>query len=226
MTSCRASSTRERRAVGRSDAAASGFTLIELLIVIAILGVLVAVLLPNITGTRDSANSMATSALMLRLKTGCERFVQKHGYYPPDDLQPKADSKLPFKGDNGLNTGIESLVAFLSQGKQDGEDLSDLGGSLTNTDQDQHPAVLPLLQRKDRVEVADAWGLPLAYFSKTTTTLGFDKEQQILGSAGPVPARARRNASGGYLGGGKFQLLSAGKDGLFGTDDDVSFPEQ
>jgi prepilin-type N-terminal cleavage/methylation domain-containing protein len=206
----------------------AGFTLIELLIVISILGLLAAAFLPDLIGTRDRASEAQVSAMMVRLQTGCNTFKNANGYYPPDDLiDPQ--KKLSFKTDNGQNTGIESLVAFLSQSRKDGEDLSDAGGSLTNTDQDDHGAMLPMLNRKERLEISDAWGTPLAYFSHTTQTLGFGKPQSITGVGGQQlrePARARKNQDGAPLGAGKIQLLAAGKDGEFGTADDLSWPER
>ncbi|MFM1871364.1 MAG: hypothetical protein RL398_786, partial [Planctomycetota bacterium] len=182
---------------------------------------LAAVLLPNILGASDAANSTATEADMLRLETGCKSFQQKHGFYPPDDLRsPAKELPVEWKSDNGQNTGIESLVAFLSMARQGGADLSDLGAKLTNTDKDDHGVEQKLLRRKDRVEIADAWGMPLAYFVKS----GMSKPQLVCAPNGDTqPAAALKDAAGNYHG-GKYQFLSAGKDGVFGTDDDVVFP--
>ncbi|HEB53433.1 MAG TPA: type II secretion system protein [bacterium] len=203
-----------------------GFTLIELLIVISILGVLAAVLLPNILGVGATAEETATKATMLQLETACKTFHTEHGYYPTDDLKMlrAGGAKPKWKSDNGKNTGIESLVVLVSQSRKGGTDLGGLADSLVNTDGDTNGAPLPLLGgRRDRPEVADAWGTPLAYFAK----LNMDKPQLVVPAPdeAPVQVKAMRRADGAFYGQGKYQFLSAGRDLTFGTDDDLVWPE-
>jgi prepilin-type N-terminal cleavage/methylation domain-containing protein len=202
---------------------AAGFTLIELLIVIAILGLLAAVLLPNIVGMGKAAKEDATGATLLQISVGCENFTRKHGYFPPDDLKnPENPGKAVWKPDNGQNTGIESLVCFLSQGRADGEDFTSLGDKLTNTDKDDHGVDLPLLKTRERLEIADAWGTPLAYFGK----FGLDKQQTVAIAEGEsLFAKAKKGPDGRVFGDGKYQVLSAGADLIFGTDDDIVWPK-
>ena len=203
---------------------AAGFTLVELLIVISILGVLAAVLVPALIGGDESAKRTATEARMQQLETACGTFEREYGIYPSDDLSPPPGEKADWKKDNERNTGIESLVCMVSRGKQKGgSSLLGFADNIVNTDGDTHGAPLPMLDgRTDRVEIADDWGTPLVYFNARS----FDKKQTVVPGVdlAPVLVAAKKRPDGSYYGGRKFQLLSAGPDLTFGTDDDIVWP--
>ena len=94
---------------------------------------------------------------------------------------------------------------------------------------DSNDVLLPLLSRKERLELADEWGTPNVYFSKTSANLGFDKPQQIALPGGDGlrhTAKAWRNEDGQPIGGRKYQFVSAGRDQLFNTDDDLTWPQR
>lgn len=211
------------RRASRHDLAA-GFTLIELLIVIAILGVLAAVLVPQLTTANHAASRTATEADMQSLANGLATFERAHGVMPTDDLTSNvADYKATWKTDNGRNTGIESLVCFLSQSSRDGLDLEAMVDQMTNCDGDEHGIEIPRLKTKERKEVADHWKTPLCYFAK----FGLQKAQmvQLAPDSDAVQVKSRRRPDGRPYGDGKYQLLSAGQDMTFGTDDDLYWPK-
>ncbi|TNC29579.1 type II secretion system protein [Amycolatopsis alkalitolerans] len=70
-----------RQATPRSD---SGFTLIELLIVIAILGILAAIVVFSIVGVTDRGKKAACQADLNTATTAVEAYFAKNNVYPPD----------------------------------------------------------------------------------------------------------------------------------------------
>ena len=62
-----------------------GFTLIELMIVIAIIGILAAVAIPQLTGVRSEANVSAAKSELKNIQTQLELFYTRNDHYPEGD---------------------------------------------------------------------------------------------------------------------------------------------
>lgn len=63
----------------------NAFTLLELLVVISVIGVLVAIILPNLVGVRARARDSALKSDMRQLKTALRMYYNDHQRYPADD---------------------------------------------------------------------------------------------------------------------------------------------
>ncbi len=59
-----------------------GFTLIELLIVVAIIGILAAIAIPQFAAYREKAYNSASNSDLKNVKTGMEAFMADNQEYP------------------------------------------------------------------------------------------------------------------------------------------------
>lgn len=69
-----------------------GFTLIELLTVIAIIGILAAIIIPTVTTVKVSANKTKSKVQFNQWAASMELFKQEYGYYPSIGASNKVDS--------------------------------------------------------------------------------------------------------------------------------------
>jgi prepilin-type N-terminal cleavage/methylation domain-containing protein len=93
---------RDRLPRCRPSRRACAFTLIELLTVIAILGILSAILLPTLSGARVAANKAKTRAQFAQWSAAFEAFRQEYGAYP--QLFTASAQKLVNQGANTTAT--------------------------------------------------------------------------------------------------------------------------
>ena len=100
-----------------------------------------------------------------------------------------------------------------------------LDADLSNTDGDRTAKRLKGFESQELFEVCDAWGNPIAYlhhreYERADVYLSFDGE---TGEETEGPVRARRNVKTKRFHEPRdFQLISAGVDGSFGTEDDIT----
>jgi type IV pilus assembly protein PilA len=65
-----------------------GFTLIELLIVVAIIGILAAIAIPQFMAYRQKAYNSASTSDLRNMKTGMESFMADNQQYPDTLVEP------------------------------------------------------------------------------------------------------------------------------------------
>jgi prepilin-type N-terminal cleavage/methylation domain-containing protein len=202
----------------RIERRSSGFTLIELLAVIIILSILAFFLLTNLTDVLGTTDVQVTKITAQKISAALHELANDNGDFAPSSLP--SDLGAPPNMDN---LGSESLyVALLADGKP-GFGLFD--ENISNTDDDALARRAPGFEVPTLFELCDRWGNPFAYFH--WRDYGREDKYQTLnpetGEAMVSNARAQKNPdTGQYFEPRAFQLISAGPDGEFGTEDDIA----
>lgn len=95
-------------------AAPRGFSLLELMLVIAIIGILMAVAAVNILGAGDRAKTQATKASLSTIKNSLGEYNLNHSSYPPD-LRTLVSAK--FLDDKALKDGWKKDFIYDARGR-------------------------------------------------------------------------------------------------------------
>ena len=89
-----------------------GFTLIELLIVIAIIGLLVALTLPAVMKAREAANRVACMNNLRQIGIGCQRYHDEVGYYPTAGTDDYAAPSYPPTPGTGATATTDAIQGW------------------------------------------------------------------------------------------------------------------
>lgn len=194
-----------------------GFTLLELMIVMVIISLLGAAFLVVSGRLFGDAKDRQCRARLQQLAVMIEAYRTSMGVYPDDRLPAGVTA-------NSQNAGSEALYLHFFDPKYLGELPNQ--DWLVNTDGDQGTKTLTRLDSRELWEIGDPWMNPIVYLE----SLHYPESRDLPYLAGAeenMPeeqvVEARRDArTGGYEEPGKFQLISAGEDGVFGTEDDIT----
>lgn len=201
---------------------AAGFTLIELLAVLLILSILVGVLVTQLRDAEGAARVQMATTDLAKLEAAVRSYASENGGAPPSSFQAGQEV-----ANDGANVGIEALVVALWSKKYEaGGLLEDVRDKLVNTDGDRSTKQLTDFGNRDLLEIPDPWGNPLAYIEHADYDLGNRRYLTIDLETGQetesVPLAFKNKSTGQYYSPNGFQLISAGPDGVFGTEDDIT----
>ena len=193
-----------------------GFTLIEMLAVIVILTILFAFLITTVLGAGDSVDVQNTRQFLAQVEALLSDYEIDNGDYPPSTFGSDIDIG------NKVNMGAEQLILSLYAPDRESFDLPD--ERLGNSDGDSTKQSASSFTSPQLFELVDSWDNPIAYFHRRDygsiqTYLTAETE---TGELFEVQLQAKKDPkTQDYFNRRRFQLISAGSDGIFGSDDDI-----
>ena len=216
-----------------------GFTLVEMLTVIAIIGILAALMSGAMVAVRARVQKAAISAELKQLEMALEAYKTIYGEYPPDGTDSNAVKNhlvRAYPHATGLNvTGIKpenALVFWLGGPIVSGRPVGfsknpknpDLTGSDTTTPRttplyDFNPAQFGTTSGTLATYTAKTGGAPYVYF-RAKVTNGTTSYNGSYTADGETITPYKKGTV--FYGEKRFQIISPGLDGKYGIGGDVN----
>jgi len=184
--------------------------------VLVIIGILIAVLIPRLGRAGEIAEEKKTSVYLAELDAAIGEYEQQFGDYPSSRFLEEWGPPP-----NPTNLGAETLVLCLWSPKWSGTTLA--SDRVVNLDDDQSKKTLATFPKPSLFELGDAWGNPIAYFHRRDYGRrdAYVTKSPVTGETIESTAVAQKDdVTGLFRNANRYQLISAGLDGEFGTGDD------
>lgn len=197
-----------------------GYTLVELLVVMAIIASLAGLGMVALPATLRGMHRKATQAYLMSITGALEAYRSSEGTYPPTTLRD-----FPGVGaiNNLENCGISSLVLCLNSKAYSGSiDFSE-GEIVLLSENGAGMTQVQLTRFGDRklYTLVDKWGTTLAYVN--AVDYGNPDVRSVSSDAGTIKFTPWLNTTTKTpYKRDTFQLISAGPDREFNTEDDVT----